>query len=233
MEEETLKIFNKEQEQIFANIWTDIVSAGIEIAPLCSFPTQVGSLYKNEGDCPMGIKLSGRSINGWDGSSVLDRGHLFPAHRSAFIKVGRLLAEHFYGGSFPEEHLCWSNTARVSFIDSGNPGKKLWEAQQGGACALEELEQRILAPQVNIYITGADDDWDAPLWTGFLNTHDCSQAILRRSFTNRGGDVCNILGYESEGRLYVITDRPEKFCLKKFSESLISLVEDWMSGRSD
>ncbi|MCQ2159710.1 MAG: hypothetical protein MJY97_01295 [Bacteroidales bacterium] len=225
MEERELVEYEAMQEKIMAGAWKAIEAQGVDADCLAGFDSQIGKLYKSKGD-PVSILVSGRASNGWKhGSKASDRPHLFPVHRSAFITVCRLIADHFYGDQFPEDHLVWTNTFRISDCESGNPTKYLWAAQYNSMCQIAALEQECLCPDVSIYMTGIKTDWDSPLWDGYLNHHGWSKVIHEDSIVNRGGRLCRMMAYKCQGRIFIITDRPESFSRKLFAEAVIKVIE--------
>lgn len=222
------KIYDK-LTPVYEEIWNSI-KTNFNVNSLSEFRTRVGSHYQEDSDTPFGLLIAGRCPNGWDENSA-DREHLFPKNDSALIDVSRRIASQFYEGDLPEEHLVWTNATHICDVDSGNVGKRLWKAQLDGIKKIATTEQEVLSPQVSIFMTGSEDDWDEPYWD-YLNAHGCSECFREERIvetTEKSKRVCKFLAYECDGRLFIITDRPETFARQKFADTVCMIIEQWLA----
>lgn len=215
---------------VYEEMWNSIQKRRFDINSLSEFRTRVGCHYQDENDSPFGLLIAGRCPNGWDEDSA-DQNHIFPQNNSPLIDVSKRIARHFYPGETPEEHLVWTNATHICDVDSGNAGKRLWKAQLDGIKKIATTEQEVLSPQVSIFMTGSEDDWDEPYWD-YLNAHGCSECFREERIvetTEKSKRVCKFLAYECEGRLFIITDRPETFARRKFTDTVCMIIEQWLA----
>lgn len=214
---------------VYEEMWDSVEKNGFDVNSLSEFRTRVGSHYQKESDSPFGLLIAGRCPNGWDENSA-DQEHLFPKNNSALINVSRRIASHFYAGDVPEEHLAWTNSAHICDVDYGNVGKRLWKAQLEGIKKIATAEQELLKPQVSVLLTGVDCDWDDPFWN-YLSANGCSEPFREERIietTAKSTRVCKFLAYECEGRLFIITDRPETFARQKFADKVCMIIDQWL-----
>lgn len=225
-----MKITLENMNSVYEEMWNSIQKRRFDINSLSEFRTRVGCYYQDENDSPFGLLIAGRCPNGWDEDSV-DQNHIFPQNNSPLIDVSKRIARHFYPGDTPEEHLVWTNATHICDVDSGNVGKRLWEAQLDGIKKIATTEQEVLSPQVSIFMTGSEDDWDEPYWD-YLNAHGCSEYFREERIvetTEKSKRVCKFLAYECDGRLFIITDRPETFARQKFADTVCMIIEQWLA----
>ena len=214
---------------VYEEIWHSIQEREFDINSLSEFRTRVGRHYKDEKDSPFGLLIAGRCPNGWDEDSA-DQNHIFPQNNSPLIDVSKRIARHFYPGENPEEHLVWTNAAHICDVDYGNVGKRLWKAQLEGIKKIATAEQELLKPQVSVLLTGVDCDWDEPFWN-YLSANGCSEPFREERIietTAKSTRVCKFLAYECEGRLFIITDRPETFARQKFADKVCMIIDQWL-----
>ena len=217
-----MKTTLENMNSVYKEMWNSIQKRRFDINSLSEFRTRIGSHYKDENDSPFGLLIAGRCPNGWD-ENAADPNHIFPQNNSPLINVSKRIACHFYRGENPEEHLVWTNAAHICNVDYGNASKGLWKAQLDGIKKIATTEQEVLCPQVSIFMTGSADDWDEPYWD-FLNAHGCSECFReeKKTFNNR---VCKFLSYECDGRLFIITDRPDTFARQTFADTVCMIIE--------
>ena len=72
--------------------------------------------------------------------------------------------------------------------------------------------------------------WDEPFWN-YLSANGCSEPFREERIietTAKSTRVCKFLAYECEGRLFIITDRPETFARQKFADKVCMIIDQWL-----
>lgn len=166
-----------------------------------------------------GILFYGRSNNGWNSKNPLTMDELPEQLRRPFFNLIRHISEYFY----PEEwnsHIAWSNVCKVVPMTSGNPNNTLWYAQYSFMVDLIKKEIDVLSPKVVVLITGNTNGpkWDAPL---FENNNLKENKREEKEWSKD----CTATLYKKDGRLYIVTDRPECKPIREHADCIIEMIE--------
>ncbi len=199
---------------------------------LTTFKAQCGEKYPVETNT--GIVFYGRSNNGWNPDSPLTMKDLpnFMIGREPwpFFDLIRIISEYFY----PEDwnnSVIWSNVCKVVPCSANNPPTSLWHKQYQYMVEILRMELEILSPKVVVFITGntAGEHWDAPLFheNDLQNYKVCDNIWLKAEDNKKNYRDCTATLYKKEGRLYIITDRPEYRPIEPHADSIIGLIEKY------
>jgi len=173
-------------------------------------------------DFPMkkntGIAFYGRFNNGWDPNHPLTMDDLPSETRRPFFNLMRHISEHYYPESW-NTHVVWSNMCKVGPASGGNPTEALWDAHYNHMVAIFNKEMEILSPKVVVLITGnLSEQWDAPLFEG----NDLRNHMVEEKMWAANGKASL---YKKDGRLYIVTDRPEYKAIMPHVDCIIDMIE--------
>lgn len=165
-----------------------------------------------------GIVFYGRANNGWDPNLFTMDDFSNQLHRF-FFKLMKYVTEHFYPENW-NTHIVWNNISKVVPMSEGNPTNNLWFAQYDFMVDIIHKELDVLAPKVVIFVTGnkKDKGWNTPIFEdGNLN-----ECFVEEKEWAEG---CAASLYKKNGRLYIITDRPESKPIKVHGDCIIDMIE--------
>ena len=183
---------------------------------LTSFIAQCGRDYPLEENT--GIVFYGRFNNGWDPQNPLTMDDVPSETFRPFFNLMQNVSEHFY----PERwntHVIWSNMCKVGPEKEKNPPKALWNAQYFHMVDILNKEMEILSPKVVVLVTGnLSEQWDAPLFEG----NDLRNHMVEEKMWAANGKASL---YKKDGRLYIVTDRPEYKAIMPHVDCIIGMIE--------
>lgn len=189
---------------------------------LSVFRTMCGNDFPIESNT--GIVLYGRANNGWDSENTLTTEFILNQLHRPFFNLMRYISEHFY----PEEwhrHIVWSNICKVVPRCEGNPNDELWYAQYDYMVNILKKELEILSPKVVVLVTGNYHyaNWDKPLFD--VESDLKKHKVIEEMWADSGRFKGMASLYKKNGRLYIITDRPEQRKIHPHADCIINLIE--------
>ncbi len=192
---------------------------------VCTFHTQIGSLYKRGG-----IAFYGRATNGWDDDYNDGINAILTHSHSRFFQMIKRITNSIY----PEtsiESIVWSNICKVA-PEKGNPNDELWENQYDYIVKILNAEMEVLRPSITVFITGIEEykRWDSPLFKVFkeLKLVECYQ-------NEEYGIECSVEVYynKQSEQYFLITGRPDSFGVtREFIDFQINHIISFIKSRN-
>ena len=171
-----------------------------------------------------GIVFYGRANNGWNSENDLTTEWLYSQLHRPFFNLMRNISEHFYPENW-NTHIVWSNICKVVPMSEGNPNDELWFAQYDYMVDILNKELEVLSPKIVVLVTGNYhyDSWDKPLFE--IESDLKKHKLIDERWADNGRLKGQASLYKKNGRLYIITDRPERRKIKSHADCIIDLIE--------
>ncbi len=191
------------------------------------FIAQCGDNYPKEYNT--GIVFYGRANNGWDPEVEHSMDELSQQSFRPFFYLIKSITEKYYAQEW-YSHIAWSNVCKIIPWNGGkNPSNALWYTQYKYMCDIIRAELKVLQPHIVIVITGntAGARWDGPFFKDCEEEKYkiCSKVWLAAEKNQKNHKDCTATLYKMDGRLYIITDRPESRPIEPHVECIFNLIE--------
>lgn len=192
------------------------------------FVSQCGNNYPSTPND--GIVFYGRANNGWDPEDNHSMEEISHQTHRPFFNLMKLVSESYYPFEW-YSHVAWSNVCKITPWSGKNPSNTLWYRQEQYMSAIIKEELDVLSPRVVIIITGntASAKWDAPFFynTDLEKYKLCDMIWLSSEENYKNHKNCTATLYKKDGRLYIITDRPECRPIEPHANCIIELIEKY------